>query len=163
MQATRSAHTAATPHRPSTMLTRAVPLMQGFRTSPPKPVAALQVTVDTAMLPDLWSAEAEAESSSRFYIRVPLLPDNDSPPAGTHAPEATDMPLPRAQISVVAANPHLVLPSALTEVEGMGVDGVELSFSHELHREEEAHEQGMVRDIWKGLMDDVFGEKKVAV
>lgn len=137
--------------------------MQGFRTSAPKPAAALPPTVDATVLPDLWAAEAEANDSSRFYIRVPLLPDNSAPPAGTHAPEVMDAPLPRAQISVVAANPHLVLPSALTEVEGMGVDGVELSFAHELHRAPEAPEQGMLRDIWKGLVDDVFGEKKPAI
>ncbi|KAK1827997.1 hypothetical protein QBC39DRAFT_237535, partial [Podospora conica] len=78
-------------------------------------------------------------------------------------PEAVDAPLPRPVISVVAARPELVLPAALTEVEGMGIDGVELrfDFAHELHRasgraEEEAHgSAGMIRDIWKGMVDDV--------
>jgi hypothetical protein len=78
-------------------------------------------------------------------------------------PEAEDLPLARPVISVVAANPDTVLPAALTEVEGMGADGVELKFADELHRgkEEESREmgEGMLKNIWKGLVDDVFGEK----
>jgi len=133
--------------------------MQGFRTSAPKPLRADTSTIDFAVLPDLH----EPAGDPFAYIRVPLLPDNDSPPEWVRLPEAEDKPLARAEISVVAANPDLVLPAALTEVEGMGIDGVELSFAHELHRGAEEGEQGMLRDIWKGLMDDVFGEKKPAV
>jgi len=44
----------------------------------------------------------------------------------------------------------------------MGVDGVELRFAHDLHRGQVEHrlEQGgggMIRDIWKGMVEDVFG------
>ena len=147
-----------------------MPLMQGFRTSAPSPrptiSAPASTRMDFAVLPDLASQDVAA-SDPYAYIRVPLLPDNDSPPAGTRRPEAVDAPLARAEISVVAANPDLVLPAALTEVEGMGVDGVELSFAHELHhgggsgagggREQQ---QGMLKDIWKGLMDDVLSVQK---
>ncbi|KAK0651558.1 hypothetical protein B0T16DRAFT_454014 [Cercophora newfieldiana] len=148
-------------HRPTaTSRPRTLPLMQGFRTSAPKPLQPSTATLDCAVLPDLH----EPARDPYAYIRVPLLPDNDSPPAGFRLPEAEDLPLAKPQISVVAANPELVLPAALTEVEGMGVDGVELSFAHELHREGgEEGGHGMLRDIWKGMLDDVFGEKKPAV
>lgn len=134
--------------------------MQGFRTSAPRPARLSSVpTLDTTVLPDLSAQDAAPDPYA--YIRVPLLPDNHSPPAGARRPEALDAPLPRPEISVVAANPDSVLPSALTEVEGMGVDGVELKFAFDLHKEAEP-EQGMVRDIWKGMMDDLFGKEKVA-
>ncbi|KAK5663065.1 hypothetical protein OQA88_6481 [Cercophora sp. LCS_1] len=158
-ETTRAHSTASTPHRPVPSTVRTVPLMQGFRTSAPKsrPNQFTASPLDSAILPDL---SPESSGPDPFFIRVPLLPDNRSPPAGTHLPEAADAPLPRAEISVVAANPDLVLPSALTEVEGMGVDGVELKFAHDLHREPDEEGQGMLRDIWKGLVDDVFGDKK---
>ncbi|KAK1760594.1 hypothetical protein QBC47DRAFT_427904 [Echria macrotheca] len=166
-ETTRAAHTSSSttspsPHRPSLPTVRTIPLMQGFRTSAPKPAQADRSTIDFAVLPDLFSSSSP--ETENFYIRVPLLPDNHSPPEGVRLPEAVDLPLARPEISVVAANPDLVLPSALTEVEGMGVDGVELSFAHDLHSTNSTpareHEAGMLRDIWKGLMDDVFGEEK---
>lgn len=91
------------------------------------------------------------------------MPDNNSPPAQFRRQEAADAPLPQPEILVVAANPELVRASALTEVEGMGVDGVELGFAHLLGRESEAVEEsyemgeGMIRDMWRGMVDDVFG------
>ncbi|KAK0636342.1 hypothetical protein B0T17DRAFT_518870 [Bombardia bombarda] len=128
--------------------------MQGFRTSAPKPARLEAATIDTAFLPNLMADEYSYDPYAN--IRVPLMPDNHSPPAGFRQPEAVDAPLPRPEILVVAANPELVLPAALTEVEGMGVDGVELKFAHELGREEEP-EPTMLTDLWKGLVEDVFG------
>jgi hypothetical protein len=96
---------------------------------------------------------------------VPLLPDNTSPPPlSFRQPEAADAPLPRPEILVVAANPEQVLPSALTEVEGMGVDGIELGFVHDLGREKEGEASfemgaGMIRDMWRGMVEDVFGSQ----
>ncbi|KAK3377916.1 hypothetical protein B0H63DRAFT_230163 [Podospora didyma] len=149
---------AATPHRP-TVPSRTIPLMQGFRTSAPSPSSSHAHTrVDFCKLPDLHTPPPSTD-----YMRVPLLPDNATPPTWSRAPEAVDAPLPKPEILVVAANPELVLPSALTEVEGMGVDGVELKFAHELDNSNTQNYQGvdvqggMIRDLWKGLMDDVFG------
>jgi hypothetical protein len=130
--------------------------MQTFHHSAPKPAAPSFVTIDRAILPDL--ADLDAQYDPYAHIRVPLLPDNTSPPAGLRAAEAVDAPLPLPQIVVVAANPEQVLPSALTEVEGMGVDGVELGFAHLLGREvEESFEmgKGMIR-MWRGMVDDVL-------
>jgi hypothetical protein len=111
------------------------------------------------VLPNLFQLEQEQTGGYDPYahIRVPLLPDNTSPPAGFRLPEAADAPLPLPEIVVVAPDPAQELPSALTEIEGMGVDGVELKFAHELGREGEAAEsfemgRGMIRDLWKGMM-----------
>lgn len=135
--------------------------MQGFRTSAPKPARALHPTMDTTRFPDLSTLDAVSDPYAN--IRVPLLPDNASP--GWRQPEAADAPVMRAEISVVAARPEVVLPAALTEVEGMGVDGVELRFAHGLHGAAGEGERevggGMIRDIWKGMVDDVLGKKVV--
>lgn len=137
--------------------------MQGFRTSAPKPARALHPTMDTARFPDLSTLDPISDPYAN--IRVPLLPDNASP--GPRQPEAVDAPVMRAEISVVAARPEVVLPAALTEVEGMGVDGVELRFAHGLHGVgggaggEGEVGGGMIRDIWKGMVDDVLGKKVV--
>jgi hypothetical protein len=144
--------------------------MQGFRTSAPKPARAEPPTMDAMRFPDLSALDDAAAADPYAHIRVPLLPDNATPAPWARRPEAVDAPLPRPVISVVAARPEVVLPAALTEVEGMGVDGVELRFAHDLHRGpaepglEEGGGGGMIRDIWKGMVEDVFGaEGKKAV
>ena len=134
--------------------------MQTFHHSAPKPKPAPHITMDRMVLPNLWVEPAE---ESTDFIRVPLLPDNRVPPPPQFRPvEPEPSPVPASEIVVVASDPQTVLPSALTEAEGMGIgiDGVELKFAHLLGREEEqAPElgQGMIRDMWKGLMEDIFG------
>ncbi|KAL2157700.1 hypothetical protein VTH06DRAFT_5183 [Thermothelomyces fergusii] len=159
-----TATSTSTPHRPilPQHQPRTRPLMQPFHHSAPKPAAPAFPTIDLAVLPKLFAIdEAAAVAAHDPYanIRVPLLPDNRSPPP--RQPEAADGPLPPPQIRVVATDPAHVLPSALTEVEGMSVDGVELGFVHLLGREESERESyelgaGMIRDLWKG-MEGVFG------
>jgi hypothetical protein len=140
--------------------------MQTFHHSAPKPTPTSSSTIDRAILPDLSSPSESEEYDPYLHIRVPLLPDNTVPPPVTfHQPEAVDAPLPHPEILVVAANPEQVLPAALTEVEGMGVDGVELGFVHLLGREGEKEESfemgaGMIRDLWRGMVDDVFGSSR---
>ena len=131
--------------------------MQGFRTSAPGAARADRSHIDFMVFPGLPDG---ASADPYANIRVPLLPDNHTP-AVARAPEQPDAPLAKAEILVVAANPDHVLPSALTEVEGIGVDGVELKFAHELGAQPE-REPGMLTDLWKGLIDDVFGAKPKA-
>ncbi|KAK3326407.1 hypothetical protein B0H66DRAFT_550878 [Apodospora peruviana] len=161
---TKSTTTPHRPHLPQVQRTGRtnIPLMQGFRTSAPKPTRLDTSTIDFAYLPNL-HLEAASQPDPWMNIRVPLLPDNDSPAPGFRKPEQTDAPLARPEISVVAANPEQVYPaSALTEVEGMGVDGVELKFVRNLH-DSTSNDlglggQGMIKDLWKGLVDDLgFG------
>jgi hypothetical protein len=104
-------------------------------------------------------------SASFSSIRVPLLPDNYSPDRSSPAlaPETPDGPLMTPEIHVVAANPENVV-SAVSEVEGMDSRGVELGFVHALEgvKEKAVEEGGMIRDLWKGLMEDVFGSEQKA-
>lgn len=122
-------------------------------------------TIDFAYLPNL-HAEAESSYDPDLNLRVPLLPDSKFVPSN-RLPEHRDGPLPKPEIVVIAANPNNVYTaSALTEVEGMGVDGVELGFIRDLeaprssgYQDELLGGQGMIKDLWKGLVDDVFGPK----
>lgn len=133
-----------------------MPLMQTFTTSSAPRAQADTSTIDFFRLPasaSLYSAAAVPT------LRVPLLPDSFTL---FHEPETLDPPLPTAEISVVAANPDTVMAvSPLTEVEGMGADGIELGFVHGLGEGKKGEEDGgMIRDLWKGLLEDVFGEEK---
>lgn len=131
--------------------------MQSFRTTAPRASIDLSPaasTIDCTVLPPpsaLFTPTAEPT------MRVPILPDTVVP-ASQRVIETADPPVPAPEILVVAADPSRVAPSALTEVGGMGVDGVELRWVHEAEPEA-APEQGMLRDLWGGLVDDVFGEK----
>lgn len=70
----------------------------------------------------------------------------------------------------MAADPAAVnVVSALSEVEGMGPDGIELRFGFGrggAAGEEEAGEEfagGMLKGLWNGLVDDVLGAPKAKV
>lgn len=146
-------------HRPQPVPSpnRTVPLMQTFTTSSRPRARADASTIDYAIMPSLEPASQAAEPA----IRVPLLPDSYT--VAHQQAETPDAPLPAPEISVVAADPDSVLAvSPLTEVEGMGADGVELGFVHGLESggKTAQKEPGMIRDLWKGLMEDVFGEDK---
>ena len=125
-------------------------LMQTFATSALRETDVS--TVDHTVIP--FAREAPTEES--FHARVPLLPDNF---ATQYAPEEVDGPIAGPRISIVAANPETVAPAALGEVEGMGIDGVELKFVHE-GRAGEQDSGNTLTGIWKGLVDDVFSDSK---
>jgi hypothetical protein len=122
--------------------------------------AHLPSTAQLALDP---SAPDDSDPFSR--LRVPLLPDNFEPDRSQldgHSPEELDGPIAPAEISVIAAHPEQVVPAALTEVVGVDPDGLELSFVHEGEEQQQSvgAEGGMVRDIWAGLMEDIFGSSK---
>jgi hypothetical protein len=140
---------------------RKMPLMQGFQTSSPRPARLDASTIDHCRLPDLAALDGAYSSDPYARIRVPLLPTTRASSVARHA-EQPDAPVLLPDIVVIAANPENVMPAALTEVEGMNFDGVELNFVHDLHSggagaNSGQSEQGMIRDIWKGLVDDVLG------
>jgi len=130
-------------------------VMQTFSTS--APVAAAVSGLDHIVLPGAVAFDAVGSQDPYASIRVPLLPDNH---LGSHAPEVADGPLPTPEISIVAANPELVQAAALTEVEGMTHDGIELKFVHdpEPHSSSAEYGSGMLQNIWKGLVDNVPGK-----
>ncbi|KAL2135378.1 hypothetical protein VTI74DRAFT_8790 [Chaetomium olivicolor] len=158
---------SSSPHRPLAPSSTAartpakpIPFMQTFHHSAPKPAPTSYATIDRAVLPNLHLETSQYDPYAR--IRVPLLPDNTSPPAGMRQPEASDGPLPQPEVLVVAGEPNPgQVVGVLTETEGMRADGVELGFAHMLGREHEKEEsfemgRGMIRDLWKGMVEDVL-------
>ncbi|KAI0858646.1 hypothetical protein F4860DRAFT_295522 [Xylaria cubensis] len=130
---------------------RKMRLMQTFSSTATSNAAA--TSIDNIVFPG--SAVFDGASQDPFSnLRVPLLPDNVK---FQHTPESVDAPVTLPEISIVAAKPDLVSPSALTEVEGMGVDGIELKFIHDAEPAEQ--HQGMLTDLWRGLVDDVLGQQ----
>jgi hypothetical protein len=129
--------------------------MQGFRTTAPKP-SAIPTTMDFITLPPPPSAPPTNPFSK---LRVPLLPDNYTPDrsaSSAHAVEAQDEAVAGAEIHVVAAHRDVV--AALSEV--VGNDAVEREWGTEFAgREKEASEPGVLRELWGGFMEDIFGKK----
>ncbi|KAJ4407310.1 hypothetical protein N0V82_009948 [Gnomoniopsis sp. IMI 355080] len=141
--------------------------MQSFHTTQQPSARADTSTIDFAFLPALDSPSADILTAAA--LRMPLLPDNvETERAPTlFAPEAVDEPLQAPEIVVMAADPAAVnVVSALSEVEGMGPDGVELRFGFGRGGgagEEEAGEEfagGMLKGFWNGIVDDVLGAQK---
>lgn len=90
---------------------------------------------------------------------MPLLPDNYG--AAHPAPDA-DLPVSIPSSSIVAVNPDNVVPATpLSSLSGV-LDTVELKFVHEAPAPAAAQEesQGMIRDMWKGMVEDVFGSNQ---
>jgi hypothetical protein len=139
--------------------------MQGFHSSAAPAARVEAPLLGFTVLPMLHAEAAAAREAAANIVRVPLMPDNFSPDRSSFPSEAPDAPLPAAQISVVAAHPENVL-SALTEVEGIGLDGVELKFVHEpsppaaTAAAASPSGQGMIKDVWYGMIDDVLGKTK---
>ncbi|KAI0024198.1 hypothetical protein F4780DRAFT_650716 [Xylariomycetidae sp. FL0641] len=131
-------------------------LMQTFSSGAPVAAAAEAATMDRMVFPG--SASAAAAVDPYTPLRVPLLPDNfGAVHAVAEQPVAADddaMP----EISVVAADPASVAPAALTEIEGMGVDGVELKFVYDGAEAEPEPQQypSMLTGLWQNL-EGVFG------
>ncbi|KAI1344797.1 hypothetical protein F5Y15DRAFT_5884 [Xylariaceae sp. FL0016] len=126
---------------------RKMRLMQTFSSSASVPGVT---SVDNIIFPGNASLRA-SENDPFSQLRVPLLPDNSV----THySVETAEEPLAAPEISIVAANPDIVSPAPLTEIEGMGMDGAELKFIHD--GEAADQQQGMLSNIWKGL-DNVLG------
>ncbi|KAK4180554.1 hypothetical protein QBC36DRAFT_23154 [Triangularia setosa] len=167
-ESTRSHSTSTSPSRPTLPTSshhasqpQPFRFMQTFHHSAPRPALAHH-TVDSLILPDLFALDPNFDPYSN--IRVPLLPDNISgPPSGLFAPEVSDFVPEQAakEVKIVAANPDSVaLP------EGGFVDGVELRFVYDMQAEKSEGSgydemgEGMIKDLWRGLVDDVMGSKR---
>jgi hypothetical protein len=160
----------STTHRPTpqpSIANRAKPLMQTFHTSRSSAAvaAAPSSNLDAAVLPSMEALAAVAAAPSQPI--VPILPDNY---AAAYAKEVVDAPIDSPEVTIVAADPDRVLPSSpFSEVASAGLDSVSLGFAHESRAGPPAASDGldggMIRDIWKGFVEDVLGEpqqKKLA-
>jgi hypothetical protein len=111
-------------------------------------------TIEYARMPTREELYPAPSDDPFARLRVPLSPDNFT--VEGHAPETRDEPLAAPEILVIAADPDNVAPAALTEVEGIGIDGVELNFAR-FEQEEDDNSPSMITDFWKGMMDEIFG------
>jgi hypothetical protein len=76
--------------------------------------------------------------------------------------ESLDEAVPRPEILIVASHPEDVLPAAMTEVVGneaveQNIEELTKSFKSDI---EEVKEPGVLKELWSGLVDDIFGPKK---
>jgi hypothetical protein len=154
----------STTHRPTpqpSIANRAKPLMQTFHSSA---AAAAPVShLDTTRLPSLDAAAASASAPPDFGLRVPLVPDSYSiQHANPFAPE--EPPVSAPQVKIVAADPsNVVAANSLSEISSFALDGLDFKFVHEQKAKAQAQEErGMLKDIWMGIKDDVFGAQKSA-
>lgn len=143
--------------------------MQGFRTSAPKQAALDSSTIDFFAFPDL----AKEPEDGFAKLRVPLLPDNFTPDRSADSAHALETPvesIPRAEISVIAGHPEIVLPvSFLTEVVGNEADEMDLSKLTAAFPDavlQQLKEPGFLKEIWDSLVEGILGPKnaqKVAI
>lgn len=137
--------------------------MQGFTTSGPRHIRGDASTIESFRFPML---SMEPPSYPFEKIRVPLLPDNYTPnrsSGSAHAAETLDVPMHRGEISVIAAHPENVTPAAMSEVvgnEGLDVDIGQLIAGFSEHLPKEIMETGALKELWTGIVDDVFGASK---
>ncbi|OTA07698.1 hypothetical protein A9Z42_0086010 [Trichoderma parareesei] len=155
-----STRSLTTTHRPTpqpSIANRPKPLMQTFSTSTTSS-ATPSAHLDAAILPSFASLSSSSSSTFADLPRMPLLPDSY---ATAHPAPAADPPVSIASSSIVAVNPDAVVPATpLSSLSGV-LDTVELKFVHEPEpaKVEAGGEtsQGMIRDLWKGMVEDVLG------
>ncbi|KAG9237543.1 hypothetical protein BJ875DRAFT_141544 [Amylocarpus encephaloides] len=153
-------------HRPQSSTTaplyRIVPLMQGFRSSAPRPIRGDTSTIESFIFPET----PEAPPVNPFErLRVPLLPDNYNPDRSSFVEEEIDGAMPKNEISIVAASPETVTPVAMSEV--VGNDGLDVDIGQLTQgfsdTTVESKEVGALKELFSGMVDDIFGKKgKVA-
>lgn len=131
--------------------------MQTFHSSASQ-VGVPPTHLDAMILPTMDFSSSSASMASAGP-RVPLLPDNYG---AAHAPAPLAPEAAFSKPTIFAAEPDRVAPATpLSAVEGLSLDGIELKFIHdaaESSGSSTAAEHGhMIRDFWKGMVDDVLG------
>lgn len=113
------------------------------------------------------------EAAPPEVMRIPLLPHNFFPPRAEQGlGEAIDDVI-RPEISLVSASStHIESPSAMSEVtdnHAVDVDPYDLTNKVTAAATKTAEdamnrrrEEGTVRELWNGLLDDLFGSRRVS-
>ena len=127
-------------------------------------------TIDFAYFP----LEGSEAATSTSVMRVPILPNNYSERDMSERHEPMVESVIRPEISTVSANgTHIDNPSAMSDVvdnHAADIDHFDLT-KHvtnaaskvvDAGTEQIETNGGAMRSLWEGLMDDVFGERKVA-
>lgn len=140
-----------TAHRPTpqpSIVNRNKPLMQTFSSVASAPGSS---TIDAAVLPSMAFFASQPATDG---LPVPLMPDNYG--AAYNVDVASSAPAAVDGVSIMAVDPEKVLAATpLSEVRG--IDGVQLGFVHDAAEVTEEG-AGMLKDLWKGMVDDIFGE-----
>ncbi|KAL8953541.1 MAG: hypothetical protein Q9222_000599 [Ikaeria aurantiellina] len=113
------------------------------------------------------------ESVPPQVMRIPLLPHNISPPPGTAGHADAVESVVRPEISLVSANStHIESPSAMSEVtDNHAVDLNPFELTSQVTAAaakmaeapmEKLRDAGTVRELWGGLLDDLFGSKPMS-
>lgn len=124
--------------------------------------------IDFAYMPQHTLEEANPPE----VMRIPLLPQNFFPPRAEQGLEEAVESVIRPEISLVSANStHIESPSAMSEVtdnHAMDLDPYNLTNMVAVAATrtaedamEKIREAGTVRELWSGLLDDLFGSKRV--
>ncbi|KAL8930262.1 MAG: hypothetical protein Q9208_000879 [Pyrenodesmia sp. 3 TL-2023] len=124
--------------------------------------------IDFAYMPQHTLEEANPPE----VMRIPLLPQNFFPPRAEQGLEEAVESVIRPEISLVSANStHIESPSAMSEVtdnHAMDLDPYNLTKTVAVAATrtaedamEKIREAGTVRELWSGLLDDLFGSKRV--
>ena len=112
------------------------------------------------------------EPAPSYIFRIPLLPDNYNPPRRSGALLEAVEEVIRPEISTASADgTHRVSAmSEVTDSHAAELDPYDLTKKVSMAakkvmgnvKEEVAKEQGMVKELWTGLLDDLLGAKTVA-
>ncbi|KFA61383.1 hypothetical protein S40285_03615 [Stachybotrys chlorohalonatus IBT 40285] len=161
---TDSSRGMTTAHRPTpqpSIANRNKPLMQTFYSDASAVSSVPSSHLDASVLPFMGEAAAAAPEAGP---RVPLMPDNytaasqfSAADVSSSSSEATLVSMPQ----IVAVDPSRV--NAMSDVEG--IDGVNFGFFYEQQAAEQPKEESqqtsaMLKDLWKGMVDDVLGPSK---
>ncbi|CAG9992637.1 unnamed protein product [Clonostachys byssicola] len=155
-----------TTHRPTpqpSIANRNRPLMQTFSRSVSASISKPESNLGTTVLPS-WDALYSRPSQADATPMVPIVPDNYGV-----VNVVVDAPVSAPEVTIVAVDPDRVSASS-PFFEVTGLDGVDLKFAHQPEptretAQEDAPSQGMITDIWKGVVDDILGrgqQKKLA-
>ncbi len=135
--------------------------MQTFHSSSSRKTASPS---DVTVLPSYEALYGSSNSSPEMTI--PIMPDVSSNLSSGGYHSLCEPSLDPRQPTIVAADPERVMPAKpFSEVDTVGLDGVELKFAHEgasssssAELDPSSHQGGMLRDMWKGMVEDILGE-----
>lgn len=126
-------------------------------------------SIDFAYMPQHTLEEATPPE----IMRIPLLPHNFSPPRTEQGLGEAVEDVVRPEISLVSANgTHIENPSAMSEVTdnlAIPLDPYDLTSKVTAAATktaedamEKIREAGTVRELWTGLLDDIFGSRRLS-
>ena len=176
-----STSSSARPKQGTTIVSRCwihVPILNSYRprltARPFHTSVALKTSRDRSTIDFAYFPKESLDAPQTISVmRVPILPNNYSERDLSHHHEPMVEPVIRPEISTVSANgTHIDNPSAMSDVvdnHAADIDHFDLtkhvanaaSKVADAGAEQIENKGGSMRSLWEGLMDDIFGERKV--